>query len=319
MEVRIFDKNHIQAIIGDDIALVKEIVRGALQLHYEKTYVQPAKQYVRRPEEPHIADRIISMPVAIGGADPVSGIKWIGSKRANTAIGLHRASAVIVLNNPETNYPCAILDGSLISALRTVAVSLIAIDRLRPNATSVAIIGMGRLGTLHAELISKHYPGIRTIQCYSTRENFDAVLSLRGVKKSATLAAAINGAEIVITTTTAEHPYIGLGDIGDEKIMINLSLMDFGLDVYQNSDIIVDDLMQCKTAKKVFREGVDSGKIDPAQVYELSDILFGTGKTRQFSKRIIVNPIGMALEDIWMAWTIYKKLQNAGLPEFEVE
>jgi len=57
-----------------------------------------------------------------------------------------------------------------------------------------------------------------------------------------------------------------------------------------------------------------------ADVHELSDVLHGSMKHKQFPGRTIVNPLGMALEDIIVAWEVYQKVKgDVSLPVFEIE
>lgn len=319
-KVLLVDRDRVQSLILDEIAFVKSVVYEAFRIYHEKLCVQPPKQYLQENESSHTADRIISMSAYIKGDSPISGIKWIGSKHTNPRLVLNRASALVILNDPETNFPIAILDGSLISAMRTVAVSLIAIERLKPDVKSVACIGMGRLGKLHARIFSAHYPSIEHIFCYSKHAPFDELLSMRAIVKSKSLKKVFDNSEVVITTTVADKPYIRLKQIGEEKLMINLSLMDFHLEVYQNSEVVVDDWTQCTLAKKVLRQGIEKGLIKQEDVFELSDTLFGKSKKYRFSKRIIVNPLGMAIEDILLAWEIFQRLKSMEqLPSFDIE
>jgi hypothetical protein len=80
-------------------------------------------------------------------ADPaISGIQWMGSKHDNPSrAGLVRASGVIVLNDPQTNYPIAILEASLIRAWRTAAVTCLGAAKLaRQGFTDSAVIALRR-------------------------------------------------------------------------------------------------------------------------------------------------------------------------------
>jgi len=55
------------------------------------------------------------------------GLKWVAGYGGNRALGLAAIHAVIVLNDPATGVPTAILDGGPVTALRTAAVSGVAI------------------------------------------------------------------------------------------------------------------------------------------------------------------------------------------------
>jgi ornithine cyclodeaminase len=319
--ITLIDKGRVTGVIGGNMPLVKQAVLEALRIHYEDTYVQPPKVYLQEDPHAHTADRIIAMPVHVKSHAIVSGIKWIGSKHTNPQRGLNRASALIVLNDPATNVPIALLDGTLISAMRTVSVSLIAIDRLRPGFRTAAILGMGRLGRMHAEILTQEYHSVQEIRCFSQHAPFDdLVTQIPPVVKCSTFEDTLKGAEVVITTTTANSPYIELRHVPDDQLLINLSLMDFAIPVFTDSDIIVDDWRQCRLAKKVLKDAIDQGLVLQADAHELSDVLYGPMKHKQFPGRTIVNPLGMALEDIVVAWEVYQQVKDdTMLPTFEIE
>src|SRR5215218_131389 len=62
------------------------------------------------------------------GGDLV-GMKWVAGYATNTALGLPGISAIVIVNDPETGIPVAVLDGGPITAQRTAAVSGLAIER----------------------------------------------------------------------------------------------------------------------------------------------------------------------------------------------
>lgn len=320
-KIILIDKDCVASVIGGNMSLVKQSVLNALRIHYEEAYVQPPKVYLQEGHDAHTADRIIAMPVHVKSYAPVSGLKWIGSKHTNPQRGLNRASALIVLNDPTTNAPIALLDGALISAMRTTAVSLIAIDRLRTNLRTVAILGMGRLGRMHANILAQEYPSIQEIRCFSQHAPFDDLVSqLSQVVKCDTFEDALKGADVVITTTTANSSYIEPQHVPNDQLLINLSLMDFTIPIFTDSDIVVDDWRQCRLAKKVLKDAIDQGLVLQADVHELSNVLFGSMKHKKFPGRTIVNPLGMALEDIVTAWEVYQQVKDdTSLPVFEIE
>ena len=106
--------------------------------------VNPPSYFLRFPDRP--SARIIALPASIGGSVRVDGLKWISSFPDNTAAGLPRASAVLILNDQDTGYPFACLESSIISATRTAASAALAADRLtrdRPRPARIGFVGTG--------------------------------------------------------------------------------------------------------------------------------------------------------------------------------
>src|SRR5918994_2803262 len=79
-----------------------------------------------------------AMPAALNGADgrDLLGIKWVSGFPGNRSRGLPAIHAMVVLSDPATGEPVAILDGGPITAERTAAVSGVAIARFGPLAAA---------------------------------------------------------------------------------------------------------------------------------------------------------------------------------------
>ncbi|MCX7053018.1 MAG: hypothetical protein NTU56_02240 [Proteobacteria bacterium] len=315
----LIDRPTVDRLIGDNPQLVKKVVLDALKVHHEKRLVQPTKQYLQRSPKAHTADRIIALSAYLTEPYQFAGIKWIGSHPQNYRLGMERANAVVILNDTETNAPFAIMDGGLISAMRTLAITLITMDRINPAPKAVAILGMGRLGKLHARFLPKLYPSIERISCFSLLD-YDDVLSTPLFKKCSSYREALDGADTVIAVTAAPEPYITAADVIGDRLLVNLSLMDFHLDVFLKADwLIVDDIEQCSKAKKIFNRGIEQGLINPSSVYELSDVVHGDAKDMRFRGNVLVNPIGMAIEDLLVAKAVYDAVKDdPALPSYEI-
>ncbi|RIL40406.1 2,3-diaminopropionate biosynthesis protein SbnB, partial [Staphylococcus epidermidis] len=137
-----------------------------LTAHAQQKFVQPLKPYLRaNGKDGHIEDRIIAMPSYIGLKDPISGIKWNGSKHDNPSKRhMERASGVIILNDPETNYPIAVMEASLISSMRTAAVSVIAAKHLaKKGFTDLTIIGCGLIGDRQLQSMLEQFDHIENV------------------------------------------------------------------------------------------------------------------------------------------------------------
>src|SRR5437868_6909463 len=100
--------------------LAIEIIEQAVEVWSKGDYAQPTKPYLRYN---NLENRHIAMPAFLGGAFQTAGLKWIASFPKNIEQKIPRAHSLTILNNSNTGKPSAIINSSLISGIRTAAVS----------------------------------------------------------------------------------------------------------------------------------------------------------------------------------------------------
>ena len=309
---------------GDHSDVYVAALSEALTAHAKQDFVQPLKPYLRaQGKEGHIADRIIAMPSHIGGQDPVSGIKWIGSKHDNSAKRqLERASGVIILNDPETNYPIAVMEASLISSMRTAAVSVIAAQHLaKEGFTDLTIIGCGLIGDRQLQSMLEQFDHIQQVYVYDQfPEASDKFVNKWAAAypdvnfvQASTAREAVEHAEVLITCTVTDQPYIEYEWLQKGVFISNISIMDIQKEVFVQADkVIVDDWSQANREKKTLNQLVLEGRFSEDALHaELGQLLIGDKPGRENNDEIILlNPMGMAIEDISSAYHIYKRAQQ---------
>ncbi len=322
-EVLFLSRDDVRAAMGGSIRAYVEALRVALALHANGATAQPLKPYLRWREHGHIADRIIAMPGYVGGEQPMAGIKWIGSKHDNpTARGIERASAVIVLNDPETHFPVAIMEGSEISGMRTAGVTVLATEYLaRAALASVALIGCGFIGRLHALGLLEAFPSIETLHLFDAHEPAARRLADEladrdvAVQVCASAEQAVRAGELVVPCTVTDAPYIQLEWLSPGTFVSNISLMDVEPDAYVGVDkLVVDDWEQCNREGKTIHTLVQEGRLSREQLHaELGEIVLGTrpGRTDP-DERIMLSPMGMAIEDVACAAAVYRHAREHG-------
>lgn len=190
-----------------------EAITERLTLHANKQFVQPLKPYLRWQGADHIADRIIAMPCYLGGNDPIAGIKWIGSRQHNPKkFNIPRASALIVLNDSETNYPVAVMEGSLISAMRTAAITGVSIKYLaKKDFSDITVIGCGPIAQMQIKTVLEQYAQVKKIHLFDV--NPEAAEKLKALFLSDypnleieihdSAKSAIQQADVLITCTVS--------------------------------------------------------------------------------------------------------------------
>jgi ornithine cyclodeaminase len=313
-------RRDVRAAMGDSIRGYVEALRTALALHAEGKTAQPLKPYLRWRERGHIADRIIAMPGYVGGEHAMAGIKWIGSKHDNpSARGIPRASAVIVLNDPETHFPVAIMEGGEISGMRTAGVTVLAAEYLaRPGFQSVALVGCGFIGRLHALGLLESFPAIERIHLYdhdrrAARALADELGEVAQVQASA--EAAVCRGELVVPCTVTAKPYIELDWLMPGAFVSNISIMDVKPEVYLGVDkLLVDDWEQANRERKTINQLVLAGRLRQSDLHaELGDVVRGIKPGRETpDERILLNPMGMAIEDVACAAAVYRTAREQG-------
>jgi len=288
-----------------------DALTAGLAAHARGQCVQPLKPYLRWPGAEHIADRIIAMPGYVGGERPVAGLKWIGSRAHNPArTGLERASALIVLNDTDTNHPVAILEGGLISGMRTAAITAVAARHLaRRDFRDLACVGCGLIGRMQIQTLLEQFPAIARIHLYDLASGAAEALALElaarhpGVAAvpAASAEAAVRQADVVVTCTVAHEPYLQLAWIRPGAFIANVSIMDVAKEVYQAADkVVVDDWDQCNREGKIIHQLVQEGRFSRERLHaELGEIVIGARPGRETQAEIILlNPMGMAIDDL---------------------
>ena len=324
--IRYLSRSDVMALGGAHSDLYMTAVEDGFRSHAAGDFVQPLKPYLRSPRASHIADRIIAMPAWIGGEQPMSGLKWIGSKHDNPArLGMERASAVIILNDPDTNYPVAIMEGGLISAMRTAAVTGVATRHLACNGfAEAAIIGCGPIAERQAQMLAEQFPSVKTIRLFDLKKSAAEALAARlkdqfpgtAFNIVASAEAAVRDCPVVITCTVTDTPYLAFDWLSKGTFLANVSIMDVERDVFLKVDkVVVDDWDQSNREKKVINLLVEAGDFSREQLHaELGEIVVGRKAGRENDDEIILlNPMGMAIDDIACAKAVFGLAEVKGL------
>jgi ornithine cyclodeaminase/alanine dehydrogenase-like protein (mu-crystallin family) len=162
-----------------------------------------------------------AMPALLPGAAPDGsedrlGMKWVSGNPANIAAGLAGIHGILVLNDPVTTVPIAILDAGPITAERTAAVSGVAIRAFAPatgRPMRVALIGAGVQGRSHLPVIGHVVPGA-TLALFDRDPSRSASLAdlagstpgIAACRVAPSARAAVEDADVVITAASFVAP-----------------------------------------------------------------------------------------------------------------
>ncbi|WP_409521932.1 MULTISPECIES: 2,3-diaminopropionate biosynthesis protein SbnB [unclassified Pseudomonas] len=247
------------AVIKDILAsqahsMVARIEQAYLQHHAGQT-VNPDSYFLRFPQQP--ANRIIALPASLEGEDAVAGIKWISSFPGNVAQHKPRASAVVILNDRETGYPYACLEGAQISAVRTAASAVSGaywLNGQSRRAGSVGFIGAGVIARNIARMLAVEGWDIDQAVVHDFDEA--STLALKGYVEQIDLCTAHAGslqqalaADLVVFATTAGEPYVKPPmAFRAGQVVLNISLRDIAPQLLLEANNLCDDVEHCMKA-----------------------------------------------------------------------
>jgi alanine dehydrogenase len=178
-------------------------MRSALEALSGGRVVQPVRTVV--PVAEHSG--FFGVMPAYAGAG--LGAKLVTFYPGNSGVPTHHA--IIVLFRPETGEPVAVMDGRLITELRTAAASAVATDLLaRPDASVLGMLGAGVQAGSHLDALSL-VRQFREVRVWSPRSAAAFAAARPGVAAAASAEAAVQGADVIVTATSSMTPVL-VGD-----------------------------------------------------------------------------------------------------------
>lgn len=287
------------------------IVNQTYTYFYEGLCVNPDTYSLRFPEKPDA--RINALPSYVGGDTKIAGLKWVSSFPGNVGRNNQRASALIVLNSYESGYPVAILDGTKISAARTVASGVLAANKAIP-AKSISKISLYGAGIIHRELISLMLLdgwSINQLIIYDPdHESGKAFIDFclkQGLKaKAGTSLDEKVPSDIVSFATSALDPWYD-HDFATNQFVLHMSLRDIMPNRLHKTYNVVDHIPHALKANTSLHL-LDQSGVN----YHIDDFRFFAQKNCEHSKATVVSAFGMGMLDVAVAALILDIAEREG-------
>jgi len=297
---------------------VLKAVEYSFKLKAQGKVIMPPKLYLNLPE---YQGDFRAMPAYIDGS---AGVKWVSVYPNNHRYNLPSVMATIILCDPNTGCPLAIIDGTYITAMRTGAAGGIAVKHLaRKNSSVIGMIGAGRQAETQLLAISQVLPRINEVKVFDKQKD----ASLRYVQEMGSklninirLAETIGEAaeaDIVVTTTPSKKPFVK-----KEYIRPGTHINAIGADAKGKQELEVDLLMAAKVIVDDIEQASHSGEIN-VPLSEglikiddihgtLGEIVVNMAKGRESDEDItIFDSTGLAILDIICAKLTYEKAKES--------
>ena len=263
-----------------------------------------------------------SMPALLNAA-PALGAKLVTVCGGNAARGLPTHLATILLLDPDTGEPLAILDGRFITESRTAAASAVAVRYLaRQDASTLAILGSGVQARSHIEAL----PLVRKfseIRAWSpTAENLRRLVAESAghpVRPAASASEAVEGADVIVLATSSPAPVIENRSVKSGACVISVGAcvpaqreMDPAL--LARARLFVDTRAAALQESGDIVQGIREGRFPPSHIIaELGEVVANPGLGRRTEEEVtIFKSLGMAVEDIAAASLAYQRARKCG-------
>ncbi|SDI10792.1 ornithine cyclodeaminase [Lutimaribacter saemankumensis] len=242
------------------------------------------------------------MPTSDGEA---YGFKYVNGHPKNTREGLQTVTAFGLLADVHTGYPVLLTEMTILTAMRTAAMSALAARYLAPrDARVMAMIGNGAQSEFQC-LAFHALCGVETVRLYDTDPAATAKTARNLAKTALSVVPctspeeAIEGAQI-ITTCTADKQYATI--LTDNMVGSGVHINAIGGDcpgktelapaILKRSDIFVEYPEQTRIEGEIQQMPADH------PVTELWQVITGQAKGRRDARAItLFDSVGFAIED----------------------
>lgn len=306
------NSKHIETV-GQNWDDLTHQIRNAIFCLGNNEFAQPVKPYLRYRDR---VNRIIAMPAFVGGDVNFSGIKWIASFPKNIDKGLSRAHSVSILNDADSGIPVCTINTTLISGIRTAAVTGLMINKyleIKPGLKDlvVGMTGFGPIGQLHLEMVGALLGDrLKEFRIYDLRpiDQNKIPIALRDkVVCCDSYEAAFDQVDMFITATVSNKPYINLKP-KPGSLHLNISLRDYEASFKDHVDVmIVDDWEEvCREETDIEMMHLERG-LQKEDTIDLVDVFCREAMDDLKEDDVVMfNPMGMAAFDIAIGSYYYK-------------
>jgi alanine dehydrogenase len=297
-----------------DMPAVMSAVESAFVAHARGETQMPVKVYL---EFADVEGDLRAMPAATADA---AGVKWINSHGLNPSrFGLPTVRGVLLLSDPVNANLLAMMDATLITALRTGASAGIATAALaRADATSVGFIGAGVQSRYLLEAVMAARPGIER-RLIHDRDTEAAARFAAECDGEVADVAEVAGCDVLCTATPSRTPIVRREWI-QPGTHINAMGADahgkqeLDVDILIDASVFVDDIAQASGSGEV-NVALGDGRISTQSLAgTLGDVLAGKALGRTDAAQITVfDSTGLAIQDVAVAALVLERAQAQGV------
>lgn len=316
--MRLITRSEVERLLP--VGACVAVMRRAMIATSKREVTLPIRQFMAVPDSP---GKLAIMPGTMG--DPACfGIKLVCKydRPHGDPLGTH--VGMVMLFDSARGIPLAMIEGSSLTAIRTSAASALATDILaREDATRLAIIGNG-------EQAARHLHAMRAVRDIAEvtvwgrdparAAGFAAEMAAETgipVQAAHSAAAAIAGADIVCTTTSAKEPVLA-GSALEPGMHLNLvgsaipSTAEVNAEAVRRGRFYVDYREAAMDAAGELLKAIEAKVVTHDHIIgEIGEVLLGKAAGRQSADDItIYKSLGVASQDLAAAHAIWEQAER---------
>jgi len=297
-------------------------VRAAFREMARRNVRMPPKVYLPLP---HRSD-VRAMPAYLPRPG-ACGVKWVNVHPRNRRRGLPTVMAVIVMNDPRTGFPLAVMAGLLITKLRTAAAGAVAAHTLaRRDSRTVGLVGCGAQADVQLLALAQVLP-LRQAVVWGSRPG-EAARFCRRMRRHlpgmtltpcGSVEACVREADVVVTLTPSRRalvkrswlrPGVHINAIGADAP----GKQELDPRILREALVVVDERTQAIHGGEI-NVAIRRGQFHPKDLHgSLGEILLGRRRGRRSAAEMTVfDSTGLAVHDVAVGFAVVQRARRRGL------
>lgn len=254
---------------------------------------------------------------------PTTGIRlynYYDDGNRNT-VGTLECARYVMLSDPHTGEPVAIVDEHWSYVLRSAASAIIACKWVGPrNPKVLGLVGIGSMGTAALRCLTAMYK-FDEIRCTSRRAETRTAFAAKWSKElgvnivcKESIEDVVRGADIIVGGTTSgeivsREPWVKPG-----ATFISLARRELDPAGWRKMDKVVVDSWQFNMLQKEFKRTVETGLFAREDLHaEIQELVVGAKQGRERDdERILIHTTGLVSQDVALAHYLYKAALEKG-------
>lgn len=269
---------------------------------------------------------INAMPGYVGGDYDIAGLKWVSVMPRNPSVhGMPASTSILILNDPHTGFPVAIMDGTLIYPMRTGAVSgIVARHFARHDSRIVGLAGTGAQAIAQLMALDLVLPQLEKAMVYDKDSSKAQAFCNEWCSKlkmslitASSLDEVVQHADILVSTIPGDNPVILRGHVPKGLLFLQIAGALCEYPVLLEFDKLVTDNWTEIQHRGVITLALAKSKgfINDGDIYaDIGEIVAGKKSGRQTAEEsIYFGQVGMGIEDIAVAWRVFRQAEQESI------